>query len=57
MKVCKRHQQNPVWIYSQCIGCEIEDLRNRVKYLKERVEDQEKRLTAALQGGKILINK
>lgn len=30
-KVCKKHQENPVKIYSQCIGCETEYLNQRIK--------------------------
>ncbi len=36
-KVCKNHLENPVKIYSQCIGCEIE-------YLNQRIREQEELL-------------
>lgn len=30
-KVCKKHRENPARIYSQCIGCEIENLNQCIK--------------------------
>jgi hypothetical protein len=30
-KVCKRHQIEPAYIYSQCIGCEIEYYQKELK--------------------------
>lgn len=34
-KICKKHQENPAKIYSQCIGCEIEDLNQRIREQEE----------------------
>jgi hypothetical protein len=35
--ICEKHKENPIKIYDQCVGCEIEYLRNQVKVLKERI--------------------
>lgn len=34
-QVCKKHQEKPVKIYSQCVGCEIEMLHARIRELEE----------------------
>jgi hypothetical protein len=34
-KVCKKHQENPVTIYSKCIGCELENLHRRIREQEE----------------------
>jgi len=34
-KVCEKHAAKPVKIYHQCIGCEVENLRQQVKELQE----------------------
>jgi len=47
-EVCKKHRENPARIYSQCIGCEIEDLNQRIReqeellkfYRERKSEDQ-----------------
>lgn len=34
-KVCKKHAEHPVTIYSQCIGCELERMTDELRNAKE----------------------
>lgn len=34
-KVCKKHAEHPVKIYSQCIGCELERMTDELRNAKE----------------------
>ncbi|ASA22570.1 hypothetical protein [Paenibacillus donghaensis] len=36
-KVCKTHQDNPAYIYGQCIGCEIEYYQKKLKEKDEEI--------------------
>lgn len=41
IKTCKQHANEPIFIYAQCAGCEIQRYRDEVKQLKaenERLE-------------------
>lgn len=35
-KVCKKHRDNPVLIYNQCVGCELEEMSKEIQILKQR---------------------
>lgn len=37
MKVCKAHVKKPATIYGQCVGCEIDGLRNRIQELEAQL--------------------
>lgn len=38
IKTCKQHAKEPVFIYAECAGCEIQRYRNEVKSLKADAE-------------------
>lgn len=40
MGVCERHQKKPAFIYAECIGCEIERLRQDLNAWKQFAEQQ-----------------
>jgi hypothetical protein len=48
-KVCKKHQKNPVFIYGQCIGCEIEELRRQRAWVQAVDKDLAHEIWAAAQ--------
>ena len=37
-KVCKRHADNPVIIYHQCVGCELEWLHKELEQKQQEIE-------------------
>ena len=37
-KVCKRHADNPVIIYHQCVGCELEWLHEELERKQQEIE-------------------
>lgn len=39
MSVCERHKMHPARIYDQCVGCEIDSLRNENAALRKALED------------------
>jgi len=39
--VCAKHKKNPVKIYKQCIGCEIEGYRDENTSLRARLAEVE----------------
>jgi len=45
-KVCKRHANNPVMIYHQCVGCELEwfheELEQKQQEIKRLEQDRDK---------------
>jgi len=34
-KVCNKHKADPAIIYGECVGCEIDELWDKVKHLQE----------------------
>ena len=38
VKVCKRHADNPVKIYYQCVGCELEWFREELEQKQQEIE-------------------
>ena len=47
-KVCTKHKENPVMIYGECIGCEIEYMRAGQKSSQERADRAELWVTTLL---------
>ena len=45
-KVCKRHADNPVIIYHQCVGCELEWLHEELEQKQQEIEQLKQRLAA-----------
>ena len=45
-KVCKRHADNPVIIYHQCVGCELEWLHKELEQKQQEIEQLKQRLAA-----------
>lgn len=43
-KVCKRHADNPVIIYHQCVGCELEWLHEELERKQQEIERLKQRL-------------
>lgn len=39
IKTCKQHAKEPVFIYAECAGCEIQRYRDQEKALKAENED------------------
>jgi hypothetical protein len=37
-KVCKRHSDNPVMIYHQCVGCELEWFHEELEQKQQEIE-------------------
>jgi len=37
-KVCKRHADNPVMIYHQCVGCELEWFREELEQKQQEIK-------------------
>ena len=37
-KVCKRHADNPVMIYHQCVGCELEWFLEELEQKQQEIE-------------------
>ncbi len=38
IKTCKQHTREPVFIYAECAGCEIQRYRDEIKALKADAE-------------------
>jgi hypothetical protein len=37
-EICKKHKEEPVKIYRQCVGCEIEYLRYQIRHMEEQLQ-------------------
>jgi uncharacterized protein with ATP-grasp and redox domains len=39
MTVCDKHRRNPVRVYHQCIGCELDGYRDRIEQLTRECDE------------------
>jgi hypothetical protein len=49
-KVCKRHSDNPVMIYHQCAGCELEWFHQKLEQKQQEIKRLEQERDKLIEG-------
>jgi len=56
VKVCKRHADNPVTIYHQCVGCELEWFHEELEQKQQEIKRLKQERDKLIEGLRFYID-